>query len=1554
MKLTALRDCFNNFIEVANKKMQIWKDKKEKVDILLQNYDFYLLVVTCFLFYAAPLSCNYRKEYKQYLYSFAKRLNLKDIKEFELNEIFIEVLDSSNKDNEFCSSIGYYSGFLADNFTMMYIMKDKIPYLIDNNCMSPEIITPFLEKKAPKSIVQTIYNDINETGEMFDKLELAMKSGSILFIKQCEENIYNILQNLIDEKFSYNPNNGKICYLIKNKKMDRNERFKVYLIKSKPSSSIPEKAFANCYVINFTCPSNVISDTIYDSLCNEQNPNTFSQKNKLINLINKDLFRLMEIEKKLLTYNKQFDFSGALDKLDHNQNILDKYQIETNTYNSISKQIKNNRKRIEIFDVELDKFKIISNITSKIYKLLMKFFYFDNLYILPIEYFNRVIKDFYKLHFGIYSEEILKNIYKKKSKKDEIDEEEEEKEEEEAPQEQEQNGQTSEEKKEEEKEKEEERQLEKELAQKKQDEEMFPFFHEDDSFELVLYIYNKISQIYDISKQRHLLLILLFYGLKYKEEIPTNCKQIIYNVYNLYFNKEVTKNMEINYKSPVSCIDDRTWDAIKKINDCSSYIFSIIIDNIETHSKEWEIFLNNEEILLERKFDVLDEELSSTLNPFNKFLFFAIVKPNLSESLINCILKDIIKSQEVSYIDDNGETKNKHYEIVKNKYIEELFFENFAKRRKPILIFDRGDGEILHFHEIQDFFMPKLKEILADKNAKNEAPTMNETIALKEICPNKSEFTNNEMDTIRGAMKNGGVIFIRNCYIVRDPLVRLVEEMKDMSMTISENFKLVLLMDNKHLLHHSLYYNCNIINRDLTLLTEMKEYLIDLINSTPTDLFNRFMNAEFNNSSAFYLKKLYIYFTIITAILVQYSQIKSRIFKIPIFFQRKDYFSILAYLYKYMNSISEDKQKEMANPDNFYFFTYESLIKIVSDVFISARMITKEEFENMNEFLQQIYDNSFFLKEEYLFCYDEFIIMNIDEKKYPYSNEINIYREIEGAEPFKKRVSMVQGNNALANSIANNEIRYMIPKSALVEEFEKIPSEIYNSLLYGISNSMLKEKKEIYIKQFFDILCVNNVLNRNQNVQEIDVNKININKVLERVNDIKHNMPDMLNTTEANPVLFKVNKYNELFNPLDECLQVEINNFNNFLAKLEEDINSLLSILKGDMIFVKKYYNMVESINKNKVPKEWSFCKYPVENSEDLPQLMKKIKDRYNFFNSWIYDGLVKVYDLSYFSNDRLFITLLPIYFQKKLPEGRASSDKITLHFKLTKYDSNTEITDKILEEYKKSNIYNNEFIFIKGLKLKGFESIKEEERDVKYFKENENCKNDALPVVSVTFNIEEYQYEELIKQQNEEIEDEDDDDEEEMEIEENDNNKVNTGEGKENNENKNINEEKEQEKADLKEDKENKEDKKEEEKEDKKEDKKEDEKGDKKDEKEEKTKIEREVEISKENTKISQKITIEETKIKGKKEDFLESMKNKSIMNNESKDVFERSVKIRTKTKYYKKHCRLEIPFYEEEAPNSYNINEPYGYIEIRFNCERDKQEEYFRNKQLKIELDK
>ena len=463
------------------------------------------------------------------------------------------------------------------------------------------------------------------------------------------------------------------------------------------------------------------------------------------------------------------------------------------------------------------------------------------------------------------------------------------------------------------------------------------------------------------------------------------------------------------------------------------------------------------------------------------------------------------------------------------------------------------------------------------------------------------------------------------------------------------------------------------------------------------------------------------------------------------------------------------------------------------------------------------------------------------------------------------------------------------------------------------------------------------------------------------------------------------------------------------------------------MILIDKYHNMIKCINKNIVPKEWSLSKFP-DISKDIliKDWIQKIKKIYDFLNNWIYEGFAKVYDLSFINNDRLFLNLLPIYFQKKLPEGKISSDKIKIHFKLTKYEKEEEINESVMNEFKKNN-GNNDFIFIKGLKLKGFESHKEEDREIKTFKENENDKEKYvfLPIVAITYNVEDYQYEIPLQNENENESEEEEDEEQEEEVpmnqevkeekkienpqpsgsgpkddenmednkEENNDNEDNNGnndeqkeENKEENEedNKENKEEQKEEKDDEKDKKEEK-DEKEEQKLDSnnvntekdginneddnrkelkdeyknKEDKAKEEEN-KKDEKEE-DKKEKEIkdeenkENGKDNKEEGQKVIIEETKVQTTKTAFLDTLtnpKNKHIR--QIKDAQGNIKLIRTKVRYYKKHCKLEIPFIEEQDPNSYNINEPYGYIELRFDCEKDKQEEYFQNKQMVIELDK
>ena len=1476
LKIKALVESFTSFISIATEKLEIWKIRKENIDIILENFDFYLLVISCYLHYAGPLSFNHRKLYKEYLYSLSEKLNLKNIKKIDIYLIFLEVLDSSNKDNEFCSSIGQYNEFLADNFTMMYILKNKIPYLIDNTHMSADIISTFLELKSPKVIIKTIYNGLNEQGEMFDKIEAAMKNGSVLFIEQCEEEIYNIMENLIKEKFSYNAERGKNCYLIKNKKIEKNPKFKLYFIKSKSKSKISPKAFENCFIVNFNCPRNIINDYIYKTICKEQNPLLFQQVTKTKNDINKDQFRLLELEKKILNYNKEFDLTYNLDKLEYNQNLLDRYKIEASTHTSISKQIINNKIRLEIYKEQFKRLECISKDGSHIYKLLYLFFKYDNLYMIPIEYLSDLLKEFYKDKFGTYKDlERKKKMKKKEIKEDDENNFDQQEEQDNEPENEVENENDNDE------EKDEQKLLEEQLEKQKSIEDDFPTYESENAPELVIFIYNRISQIYDIHHKKYLLLLLLFFGLKKKEEIPSTFKKIIQNVHRIFFQKKLELT-EDEIKSPVSHIDDFTWKCLRQINDTSSYIFSIILDHIENHPQEWDSFLNNDEILIERGFNVLDEDLSSTINPFTKFIFFSVIKTNLSDSIISTIINDIIKNKENAFIINVEEPDNfKEVILEKTPKLEEVFFKNINTTRKPIILIDKQNGEVLYQKEIKEFYLKKLKPINAREDKEN--PIINDSIPFKEISPSKLELSNNELDMIHGCMKSGGVIFIKNCFIIKDSILKLIEEINDKNVVLNENFKLILFMNNNNIFPNYLYSKCYFINKDILLLTQMKDFILDLIEEAPIELFNLFMNSQNSNTSAYYLKKLYVFFTIIYAILVQYSIINSKIIKIPVNFSRKEYFACLEYIIDVLGSINEEKQKELHNTDNIFGFTYESLIKIIIDAFIYSKLITKEDTARIAKLLLNLFENSSFLKNETLFSYNEFILLNIDEKRYP----MNANDLVSNDDDYNHDSNP---NNAI---VSPQNIKYCIPKSALIEQFEKIPNEVYYTLMYGISKFIIDIETKKNIQEFFEIFgkkCKNE--NKEENA------KININNIIERLAELKRLLPDLLNTTEASSTLFKINKYNELFNPLDECLTQEINSYNKFLSDLYNDIANLTNVINGNMLLISIYYDMIKDINRNIVPQKWRLSKYNSSKCQDMDSWLNQIKHNYDFFNKWIFDGFLNVYDLSIFSNEKLFITLLPIYFQKKLPESKTcSSDKIKLNFKLTKYDSNQEITEEIIDEYKKMN-NGQDFIFIKGLRLKGFESIKDEEKDIKEYRENlDNPDGELLPVIAVSYTIQEFSSD--IVNKNNEGESEEEEEEEEEII---------------------MNQDEQTEKLEEKpqssggggprDDKEDEKDKK------------------------EKEKTE-EKKISSVETKVESKKVVELEKIKTKVQKATNIIK-------------------KVKIKYYKKHCKLDIPFIEQRDEKVYNINEPYGYIEIKFSCDQYRQEEFFINKNIVLVLDK
>ena len=258
--------------------------------------------------------------------------------------------------------------------------------------------------------------------------------------------------------------------------------------------------------------------------------------------------------------------------------------------------------------------------------------------------------------------------------------------------------------------------------------------------------------------------------------------------------------------------------------------------------------------------------------------------------------------------------------------------------------------------------------------------------------------------------------------------------------------------------------------------------------------------------------------------------------------------------------------------------------------------------------------------------------------------------------------------------------------------------------------------------------------------------------------------------------------------------------------------------------------------------------------------------------NNWIMNGGLIVYDLSILFNPKLFIITFPIYFQKKLNENNfVSSDKINIYYQLTKFEKVEEINDEILENIRKEN-GNNEFILIKGLKLKNFESFYEKENKI-YFENLNKKEGEELPIILVTYSINSFDNIKTLKSLQLNSDDEDS-------------------------------------------------------------------------------------EISKlKSQSLFEKDEEEYDQVQEMSEISMAKI-NTKFLNNKSAYHKDKSMKKTDMQKYkyitLKKFCKINVPIIDEDESDCYyGINEPLGYIEMKFKCTNDKQEEYFINNKVQINID-
>ena len=156
-------------------------------------------------------------------------------------------------------------------------------------------------------------------------------------------------------------------------------------------------------------------------------------------------------------------------------------------------------------------------------------FSLNNLYIFSIDYFSDLVKEFYKNKFGIYKE--LKTTEKNENYNQIIDSKSESFIEE----------QKSEHSHHEGGERGEEEGI-------KIIENDIPSYNTDNSIEFVIFIYNKISKIYEPTKRKLLLLILLLNALNNREDNSNLLKQLLYGTYRIVF-KEQLDSEKFNFNS---------------------------------------------------------------------------------------------------------------------------------------------------------------------------------------------------------------------------------------------------------------------------------------------------------------------------------------------------------------------------------------------------------------------------------------------------------------------------------------------------------------------------------------------------------------------------------------------------------------------------------------------------------------------------------------------------------------------------------------------------------------------------------------------------------------------------------------------------------------------------------------------------------------------------------------------------------------------------------------------------------------------------------------------
>ena len=599
-----------------------------------------------------------------------------------------------------------------------------------------------------------------------------------------------------------------------------------------------------------------------------------------------------------------------------------------------------------------------------------------------------------------------------------------------------------------------------------------PEYTKDKLITLIRYIFDKVALLFSFEERKLLLSVLVFFYLYQSGEIPKNYKNILTNLKNIYFDKGLDTDM-YNQESPLVNLSKFKWNALRELNDKSGFIFSILMDGLENSAvKEFDEFLNPEHdhsshlsklSEYRKQFTFPNEELDQNCNLFIKFIFFTIAKPYKFQQLIRFISGSLFGADF----------------IIPKLNLQKAILT--TPNRKVLLIID---NEGLCEKEIITTYMKKYTH------------DSNQQIKIINL---QNELIPAQMEQIIFAMKNGNLIILRNVHLARVSTGKIFEMLNDFKTQVHEAFRIIFITKSNLILSNSLYDNCMILNRNIHIKNNIKDYMADLLDNVDITFFDYLLNRKHNNLQG---RKLFFHLIIVHSLLKQYHFYNNGIYNTPIEFNKKDFFNCFYFISKYLENLGEHQENVNNNPhNNFHNNNYFSLMNVVFESFYLNRLVYKEETPRVMKILQKYFEEDRFGDSKTLFNFK-----------------------------FKK-----EGQGFVNFEIPNIHQQLMTVED-VVKTLDNIPLENYYELLYNLNPEVVEKKLEEIPRNFFNQMTKTQAIRDFQNpfgdgealkalhdpnnIEEYHAkhrHHIDLEKFEPELQNLKSQLPELLNLVDEVP-----------------------------------------------------------------------------------------------------------------------------------------------------------------------------------------------------------------------------------------------------------------------------------------------------------------------------------------------------------------------------------------------------------------------------------------------------